>query len=152
MLVTRTLFALLSIVVAAGLVAACDDDGGEDVTSAGTPASGGADPAAGEGEVCGALDDFRSSIATLTQSANADELQDNAESARERAQDLRDAVTDAGLDGMDQIEDSLDEFSSDVEDASSGDQPLAEIVSVVGAAIVKVQDQLTDVRVEGGCD
>jgi hypothetical protein len=149
------LFAVLGIVLAAGLVAACGDDaddGGQDVTSAGTPASGGAEAAAEDAEVCRAFDDFRSSITTLTQSANVDELQDNAESARERAEDLRSAVTDAGLDGAEQIEDSLDEFSSDVDDASSGDQPLAEVISVIGAAIVKVQDQLTDIRVEGGCD
>jgi hypothetical protein len=156
--VIRTLVALLGILLVVGsLAVACGDDDGDNdgdgtAASGATPASGGAEPTATEREVCGALDDFRSSITTLAQSSNEDELKDNADTARERAQDLRESLSDARVESREQLDDSLDEFTSAIDDASSGDRPFAGTIAAVAEAIVKVQDQLTNVRAEGGCD
>ena len=101
--------------------------------------------------MCDALDGFRSSLSTLTQSSSTEELQDNASKVRDSASHLREVTSESRLDARGDLDNSLDDFTKDIEDAAEGDRPFTGTITVVANAIVNVQQHLGDVQAEAGC-
>jgi hypothetical protein len=154
---TPVLLLLAIVMMMTAFAAACGDDGDNDDSDASpssgtTPASGGAEPTAESREVCDALDDFRSSLTTLAQSSNEEELKDNASEVRESAYGMKDVTSSAGLEARTDVDNSIDEFTTAIDDAADADRPFARTISVVANAIVDLQEHLVVLEAQGGCD
>lgn len=130
------LVVLLCVAVGA-VVISCSDDDGSASEAASNP--------------CDALQELRSSLVSLTEVRDADEIDEALNEVKDDAAAVREASREAGGDASNELSSWVEEFNSELDAAQASERPLARTITVVGETLAELERTLEEVRSQSGC-